>query len=88
MKRNWLALVLPFALGVLPAAYCRTHQVIAIHASSVMNAFVLTNPFDLNLLDSLHRVTRSDQTLSLSIAAPATLAPLLRTPERPAGQTH
>jgi len=75
-------------LGVLPAAYCRTHQVIAIHASSVMNAFVLTNPFDLNLLDSLHRVTRSDQTLSLSIAAPATLAPLLRTPERPAGQTH
>ncbi|HZC80155.1 MAG TPA: response regulator, partial [Nitrospiraceae bacterium] len=75
-------------LGALPAAYCRTHLVIAIHESSGMNGFVLTNPFDLNLLDSLQRVTLSGQTLSLSVAAPATLAPLLGTPERPAGQTR
>ncbi len=75
-------------LGVLPAVYCRHHLVIAIHESSVMNAFVLTNPFDLNILDSLQRVTRSDQPLCLYVAAPTTLAPLLGTPKLPADQSH
>jgi CheY-like chemotaxis protein len=75
-------------LGVLPAVFCRHHLVIAIHESSGENAFVLTNPFDLNILDSLQRVTRSDQPLCLYVAAPATLAPLLGTPKRPADQTH
>ena len=74
-------------LGTLPAAYCRTHQVIAIYESSGENAFVLTNPFDLDLLDSLQRLSRSDQTLSLSIAAPATLAPLLGISNRSADRT-
>ncbi|HZC81598.1 MAG TPA: response regulator, partial [Nitrospiraceae bacterium] len=74
-------------LGVLPAAYCRTHLVIAIHESSGENAFVLTNPFDLNLMDSLQRVSRSDQTLRLYVATPATLAPLLGTTKRAADQT-
>ncbi|HZC82495.1 MAG TPA: hypothetical protein VE222_12415, partial [Nitrospiraceae bacterium] len=74
-------------LGVLPAAYCRTHLVIAIHEGSVENAFVLTNPFDLNLMDSLQRVPRSDQTLRLYVAAPATLAPLLGTTKRAGDQT-
>jgi DNA-binding response OmpR family regulator len=74
-------------LGMLPAAFCRTHLVIAIHESSGENAFVLTNPFDLNILDSLQRVTGSDRPLRLYVAAPATLAPLLGTPKRPADWT-
>jgi CheY-like chemotaxis protein len=74
-------------LGTLPVAFCRTHLVIAIHESSGVNAFVLTNPFDLDLLDSLQRLSRSDQTLSLSIAAPATLAYLFGIPKRPANRT-
>jgi len=75
-------------LGVLPPAYCRTHLVVAIHESSGENAFVLSNPFDHNLLDGLQRVTRSDQTLRLHVAAPATLAPLFGTTKRPAAQTR
>jgi CheY-like chemotaxis protein len=74
-------------LGTLPVAFCRTHLVIAIHESSGENAFVLTNPFDLDLLDSLQRLSRSDQTFRLNVAAPATLAPLLGIPKRPANRT-
>ena len=73
-------------LGMLPAAFCRTHLVIAIHESSGKNAFVLTNPLAPSLFDSLRRVPHSDQTLRLYIAAPATLALLLRTSRHPADQ--
>src|SRR5207245_8391683 len=45
---------------------------------------VLTNPLDLDLLDSLQRASRSDQKLRLYVASPATLAPLLGIPQRPA----
>ena len=71
-------------LEMLPAAYCRTHLVIPIQESSGENSFVLTNPLDLDLLDSLQRASRSDQKLRLYVASPATLAPLLGIPQRPA----
>jgi two-component system, OmpR family, response regulator len=74
-------------LEMLPVAFCRTHLVIAIHEASGENAFVLTNPLDLHLLDSLQRLSRSEQTLRLYVAAPATLAPLLGIPKRPADGT-
>ncbi len=82
LKLPYLAMINPeeIRLEMLPAGYCRTHLVIAIHETSGENAFVLTNPFDLDLLDSLQRMSRSDQTLRLYVASPATLAPLLRIP--------
>jgi DNA-binding response OmpR family regulator len=88
MKLPYLDKINPaeIRLEMLPVAYCRTHLVIAIHESSGENAFVLTNPLDLDLLDSLQRASRSDQTLRLYVASPATLASLLGIPKRPADQ--
>ena len=86
LKLPYRAMINPeeIRLEMLPAAYCRTNLVVAIRESSGENAFVLTNPLDLDLLDSLQRASRSDQKLRLYVASPATLAPLLGIPKRPA----
>lgn len=64
-------------LGVLPASFCKTHHVVAIRNASEENAFVLSNPFDWELLDALKQCSGPDQPLRLLITEPATIAALL-----------
>lgn len=64
-------------LGVLPASFCRTHQVVAVREASGENAFVLSNPFDWELLDALKRCSGPDQPLRLLITEPENIAALL-----------
>lgn len=59
-------------LGVLPAPFCRRNLVVPVHGG-----FVLTNPFDWDLLNQLRRLEGSNP-LSIQIALPETIAPLVR----------
>ena len=65
-------------LGVLPASFCKMHQVVAIREASGGNAFVLSNPFDWELLDTLKRCSGPNQSPHLLITEPATIATLFR----------
>lgn len=59
-------------LGVLPAPFCRRNLVVPVHGG-----FVLTNPFDWDLLNQLRRLEGTNP-LSIQIALPETITPLVR----------
>ncbi len=65
-------------LGVLPASFCKTHLVVAIREASGENAFVLSNPFDWELLDALKRCAGPGQSLRLLITEPATIGAMFQ----------
>lgn len=64
-------------MGVLPASFCRVRQVVAVRDASEENAFVLSNPFDWELLDALKRCAGPDQPPRLLITEPENIAALL-----------
>ncbi|MDH5527571.1 MAG: ATPase, T2SS/T4P/T4SS family [Nitrospirota bacterium] len=66
-------------LGVLPTKYCEIHDVLAI-ADPVANPyFVLSNPFDLEVLDILFRRVGKGDGVKFGIAEPDTIRRLLNT---------
>ncbi len=77
-------------LGVLPTPFCRSNHVVVVsppasQASvlrpgdvSAKNAFVLSNPFDWDLLDNLKRFTGLDETSKLIISEPENIDLLLK----------
>ena len=67
-------------LGVLPASFCKAHLVVAVLDASGANAFVLSNPFDLELQDMLNRCAGPNQPSRLLVTEPATIAALLFPP--------
>ena len=64
-------------LGVLPASFCKTHLVVAVHDVDGNNAFLLSNPFDWELLDTLKRCSGPGQPPRLLITEPENIATLL-----------
>jgi type IV pilus assembly protein PilB len=64
-------------LGVLPASFCKMYQVIAVRDASGENAFVLSNPFNWELLDALKRCAGPDRPPRLLVTEPETIAALL-----------
>jgi type IV pilus assembly protein PilB len=64
-------------LGALPASFCRLHQVVAIGEADAPPSFVLSNPFDWELLDALKRCSGPGQSPRLLITEPETIAALL-----------
>lgn len=64
-------------LGVLPASFCKMHQVVAVSDDSGAKAFVLSNPFDWELLDTLKRSSGPGQAPRLLITEPAKITALL-----------
>ncbi len=52
-------------LGMLPTAFCRSNHVVA-----VKKAFILSNPFDWELLDTLKKVSGTNQISKLIITEP------------------
>jgi type II secretory ATPase GspE/PulE/Tfp pilus assembly ATPase PilB-like protein/CheY-like chemotaxis protein len=57
-------------MGVLPAAYCRSNHVVPVSDASGKKAFVLSNPFDWDLMDSLMKLSEFDKRSGLMITEP------------------
>ena len=62
-------------LGVLQPSFCKTHQVVPVRDASAANAFVLSNPFNWELLDMLKK--SAGQPAILLITEPENIAALL-----------
>ena len=79
LKLPYLARISPdvIRLGVLPASFCRLHQVVAIGEADAPPAFVLSNPFNWELLDILRQRFGAGQGPRLHITEPETIAALL-----------
>lgn len=65
-------------LGVLPTPFCRSNHVVVVSDVSAKNAFILSNPFDWDLLENLKRFTGLDETSKLIISEPDNIDLLLR----------
>ena len=63
-------------LGALPASYCRTHQIVALEMADSQAAYALSNPFDLELLDNLRRLSGTGPAMGLFVTEPGNIAAL------------
>ena len=63
-------------LGVLPAPFCKTNSVVAIKNEAGHNQFVLSNPFNLELLDHLTTLTGQQQSSRICITPPDSIIAL------------
>ncbi len=72
LKLPYISQINPYdvQLGVLPISFCRTNLVVALNNGAKENTFVLSNPFNWELLDSLSKLTEQDQTFKLIITEP------------------
>ena len=61
-------------LGILPAHFCRSHQLVPLGTSS--ERIALSNPFDLQLLDTLRNEGYLTSPSHMAIAAPDTISSL------------
>ncbi len=57
-------------LGVLPMPFCKTNLVVALGNGGDGNTFALSNPFNLEILDNLRKITGRDKTLKLAVTEP------------------
>lgn len=64
-------------LGVLPAAFCKLNHVIAVQEKGGKNSFIISNPFDLDLMDTLVNLFHLDRTSPVSITHPRNIDSLL-----------
>ncbi len=69
LKVPYLPLIDPadILLGVLPNGFCRTHSVVPVKGKKSKFAFVLGNPFNLELADALKKFTRQAIPLEILI---------------------
>lgn len=65
-------------LGTLPIPFCMKNSVVAISGDSKKYTFVLSNPFDWELLDILKGYSGQDQNINLIITEPDNIELLLR----------
>ncbi len=72
---------------LLPIDFCRWNLVAPIIDADGNNAFLLSNPFDWELLDVLRRETPTDQAVRLIVATPSLIRKLLeqKTEQTPKG---
>ena len=64
-------------LGVLPTAFCRLNHVVAVQDAEGKNAFIISNPFDLDLMDTLENIFHLDGISRISITHPRNIDSLL-----------
>ncbi len=60
-------------LGVLPTTYCRSNHVVPVSNASGKEGFVLSNPFDWDLMDNLMRLSGIDKKFELMITEPGNI---------------
>ncbi len=75
MKLPHLAHINPeeVQVGVLPTPFCRSNHVVAVSHISDKKAFVLSNPFDLDLLDNLKKFTGLGKIPEIMISEPVNI---------------
>lgn len=59
-------------LGVLPTPFCKTNLVVPINNQAIGDAYVVANPFNWELIETLERASGSDE-YTLLVAAPSTI---------------
>jgi len=64
-------------LGTLPAAFCKSNHVVALENPEKQRSFVLSNPFDLELMDTLANMFRLEPSSGVSITHPQSIDSLL-----------
>ena len=57
-------------LGILPTPFCKSNHVVAVNDFSVGTAFIVSNPFDWDLLNNLKRFTGLEKTFKFMISEP------------------
>jgi len=57
-------------LGLLPARFCKSNMVVAMNDASSDVAFVVTNPFNLHLMDMLKQFVKPNQKYKILISDP------------------
>jgi len=57
-------------LGVLPMPFCKTNLVVALGNGGDENTFALSNPFNLETLDNLRKISGKDKALKLAVTEP------------------
>lgn len=68
------------ALGTLPAPFCRMNCVVAIKRESGKRAFVLSDPFNIELIDTIDKLKKPrTEPLQLTITQPENIEILLKT---------
>ncbi len=60
-------------LGVLPTTYCRSNHVVPVSNVSGKEGFVLSNPFDWDLMDNLMRLSDIDKKFEFMITEPGNI---------------
>ncbi|MBW2650005.1 MAG: Flp pilus assembly complex ATPase component TadA [Deltaproteobacteria bacterium] len=63
-------------LGALPSTFCRSNHVVAVNSPSGERAFIISNPFDWNLMDTLTKFSGLDHASSLTITEPRNIGSL------------
>lgn len=59
-------------LGVLPVQFCKTNLVVPIHNQAIGDAYVVANPFNWELIETLERAAGNDS-YTLIVASPGTI---------------
>ncbi|MCG2831331.1 MAG: Flp pilus assembly complex ATPase component TadA [Desulfobacteraceae bacterium] len=79
LRLDYLSYINPenVKLGALPTPFCRKNSVVTISDDSGNDAFVLSNPFNLELLDLLKKYSASDQKIKLIVTEPKNIESLL-----------
>ncbi|MBT4510908.1 MAG: Flp pilus assembly complex ATPase component TadA [Chloroflexi bacterium] len=60
-------------LGILSPSFCRTNHVVPVRDASGLKAFVLSNPFDLGLLDTLEEFVDAGEMPTILISVPESI---------------
>jgi len=79
LRLDYLSYINPenVQLGVLPTPFCRRNSVAAISSDSGKYAFVISNPFNWELLDVLKKYSASNQKIKLIMTEPENIDSLL-----------
>jgi type IV pilus assembly protein PilB len=72
LKLPYFSQVNPYnvKLGVLPIPFCKTNLVVALGNGGDGNTFALSNPFNLEIMDNLRKITGKDKALNLAVTEP------------------
>ena len=60
-------------LGVLPTTYCRSNHVVPVSNASVKEGFVLSNPFDWDIMDNLMKLPGINKKFEFMITEPGNI---------------
>jgi type II secretory ATPase GspE/PulE/Tfp pilus assembly ATPase PilB-like protein/DNA-binding response OmpR family regulator len=72
LKLPYIAQINPYdvKLGLLPMPFCKANLIVALGNGDEGYTFVLSNPFNLEIIDNLRKITGKDKALNLAVTEP------------------